>query len=527
MSRRIEIYDSTLRDGAQTGGVDFGLNDKLRIAETLDKNLSLDYIEAGWPSSNPLDTAFFEKPPKLATAKLVAFTMTVKDPAKAPLALKPFVPFANVCLVGKSSKFQVENALGVSPTQNLEIITASINALRDNTEQIIFDSEHFFDGYKQDKTYALEVLQTAAKCGVSHLVLCDTNGGTLPTEAAQITSEVVAQGITGAGGKAPLKVGVHFHNDTGNAVANSILAAQEGASQIQGTFNGLGERCGNANLVTIIANLALKMGYDILAPGKIKNLTATSHLIDEMINRPSNGAAPYVGWRAFSHKAGLHASAVAKNPDCYEHTSPENVGNKRDILVSSQAGRSNILASLKMLGIPAPSPQKLEELVEAVKQREFKGYSYDNADASFELVARRTLRSMGEFFAIKSFGVALKNTGNAPSASKAEVELKVATKTLSATATGNGPVNALDSALKKALVGFYPALEEVTLVDYKVRILSPTTDTSATTRVIVTFSDGKKRWTTIGVSANVVDASLEALQDGFLWKLQNKTLEAS
>ena len=515
MTRKIEIYDSTLRDGAQTGGVDFGLSDKRRVAALIDK-LGVDYIEAGWPGSNPLDTAFFAEPPSLKNAELVAFAMTVKDPTTLPDSLAPLRGQKTVCVVGKSSDFQVKTALEISLSANLEVIAATIKALRTQGSIVFFDAEHFFDGYKSDRKYAMDVLRTALRVGAGRIILCDTNGGTLPHEVSDITAKV-AEVIPSA------SLGVHFHNDTGNAVANSLAAVLVGASQVQGTFNGLGERCGNADLVSIIANLRLKMGFEVLgSKGRgIRTLTTTSHLIDELLNRQPNGAAPYVGWRAFTHKAGLHASAVAKNPNCYEHIEPQAVGNKRDILVSAQAGRSNIAGSLKLLGIETSDKRALNRLLAEVKQREFQGYAYDNAEASFEVLARRVLGKLPRYFHVDKFEALSKSGPDGEgSSARASLMVTVGDETVSREAEGNGPVNALDKALRSALSKFFPQLGDMRLKDYKVRILSPAKDTAATTRVIIGCGDDEnRRWTTIGVSANVVDASLEALKDAIIWKL--------
>ncbi len=521
---RLYLFDTTLRDGAQTQGVDFSVEDKRIIALALDK-LGIDYVEGGWPGANPTDTGFFAAPPKLARAKLVAFGMTKKlgrsaanDPGLAPVLE---AKAAGTCLVGKAWDFHVTLALGITLAENLELIRDSIAAAVAKGGEAMLDAEHFFDGYKANPDYALACLKAAESSGARWLVLCDTNGGTLPHEVEPIVGAVVQQ-IRGS------KIGIHAHNDTENAVANSLAAVRAGARQVQGTLNGLGERCGNANLVSLIPTLMLKEGYrerfDIgVDEAGLRHLTQTSRLLDELLNRAPNRHAAYVGASAFAHKGGLHASAVEKDPRTYEHVPPEVVGNQRHILVSDQAGRANILARLRETGIDIdPKNPKVNRLVEEVKQREFQGYSYDGAEASFELMARRALGQVPDYFQIRSFRVMVERRYNARAelvtVSEATVKVSVDGETLMSVGEGNGPVNALDNALRKDLGKYSAYLEDLHLVDFKVRIL--TGGTEAVTRVMIESADAKgNRWFTVGVSPNIVDASFQALFDSIIYKL--------
>lgn len=519
---RVYLYDVTLRDGAQTQGVDFGVADKVALARELDR-LGVDYIEGGWPGANPTDDAFFGSPPALKRARLSAFGMTRRsgrsadnDPglssvlgAKAPC----------VCLVGKASDYQVDVALGVSREENVAMIHDSVAHAKTRADEVLFDAEHFFDGYKANSDYALQCLDAAYKAGARWIVLCDTNGGTLPHEVEEIVT-AVSKRIPGK------NLGIHCHNDTENAVANSLAAVRAGARQVQGSLNGLGERCGNANLISIIPTLMLKMGYETgLSDGDLVHLTHVSRLLDERLNRAPQRNAPYVGESAFAHKGGLHVSAVEKDPRSYEHVQPELVGNQRNIVVSDQAGRSNMLARFREIGLEVdPKDAKVGRLIEIVKQREFDGYSYDGADASFELLARRALESVPEFFKLASFRVIDERRWNAKgeviTLSEATIKVDVNGGRVMTVAEGNGPVNALDTALRKALLPYYPALSGLRLVDYKVRILTPNEGTAAVTRVMIESADETgTRWSTVGVSGNVIDASYIALHDSLTYKL--------
>jgi len=521
---RLYLFDTTLRDGAQTQGVDFSVEDKRTIALALDR-IGVDYVEGGWPGANPTDTTFFAAPPQLAGAKLIAFGMTRKlgrsaanDPGLAPVLE---AKTGGTCLVGKAWDFHVTLALGITLEENLELIRDSIAAAAGKGGEAMFDAEHFFDGYRANPEYALACLKAAEAGGARWLVLCDTNGGTMPEEVERIVAAVVRQ-IPGE------KIGIHAHNDTENAVANSLAAIRAGARQVQGTLNGLGERCGNANLVSLIPTLMLKPGYrerfEIgIDEAGLRHLTQTSRLLDELLNRAPNRHAAYVGASAFAHKGGLHASAVEKDPRTYEHVPPEVVGNRRHILVSDQAGRSNILARLRETGIDIdPKHPKVNRLVEEVKQREFQGYSYDGAEASFELMARRALGQVPDYFHIRSFRVMVERRHNARgelvTVSEATVKVSVDGETLMSVGEGNGPVNALDNALRKDLGKYSAYLEDLRLVDFKVRIL--TGGTEAVTRVMIESADAKgNRWFTVGVSPNIVDASFQALHDSIIYKL--------
>lgn len=520
---RIYIYDSTLRDGAQTYGVDFSATDKYDIAKELDR-LGIDYIEGGWPGANPTDDAFFNDLPTLNHSHLTAFGMTRRPSASAAndpgLNTLVNTGVKAVCIVGKTWDFHVDMALAIPRDENIRMIAESIEHLKNKGCEVLFDAEHFFDGYKANKDYALSCVQAAYTHGARWVVLCDTNGGTLPDEIETIVREVTAH-IPGD------HLGIHCHDDTDHAVANSLAAVRAGARQIQGTINGLGERCGNANLTTIIPTLMLKMGYDTgISEDGLKHLTRTSRFLDERLNRPPNPYAAYVGASAFAHKGGLHVSAVAKNPASYEHIDPELVGNQRNIVVSDQAGRSNIVARLKDIGMnPDDYPNdKITHLVNEIKQRESEGYAYDSADASFDLLARRTLEQVPAYFNLYSFRVIDERRWNAKgdlvTLSEATIKLTIAKKKIMTVAEGNGPVNALDNALRKALSKRYKPLSDIRLLDYKVRILTPGAGTEALIRVLIESGDAHgNRWTTVGVSTNVIDASYNALNDSITYKL--------
>jgi 2-isopropylmalate synthase len=520
--KRVHLYDSTLRDGAQTQGVDFSVADKAGIARELD-HLGIDYIEGGWPGANPTDDAFFQAPPRLMRARLSAFGMTRRAGRSASNdpQLNALLGTAarTVCLVGKCWDFQVEVALGITEDENLAMIAESIEYARTKVDEVLFDAEHFFDGYKANPAFALRVLKAAHEAGARWCVLCDTNGGTLPFEVERIVGEVVPH-VPGS------HLGIHCHDDTGNAVANSLVAVAAGVRQVQGTLNGLGERCGNANLVSIIPSLMLKMGFETgITPSDLTQLTHVSHVIDERLNRAPDRGAPYVGERAFAHKGGLHVSAIEKDPRCYEHVAPELVGNHRHIVVSDQSGRSNILARFREIGldIDAADP-KVSHLVDLVKEREFYGYAYDGAEASFELLARQALGGLPDYFHCQSFRVIDERRWNARrdliTMSEATVKLEIGGELLMSVAEGNGPVNALDAALRKVLKPRYPQLADLKLVDYKVRILTPGDGTGAVTRVMIESEDGHgETWSTVGVSANIIDASYAALRDSIVFKL--------
>lgn len=530
--KRVYLYDSTLRDGAQTQGVNFSVADKTAIAIELDR-LGIDYIEGGWPGANPTDDAFFDNPPKFHRAQLTAFGMTRRAGRSASNDPGVSVLYQNkadiVTMVGKSWDFQVEVALGIELDENVKMIAESIEFVKGKVSEVMYDAEHFFDGYKSNPDYALSCVKAAYDAGARWCVLCDTNGGTLPDEIEMIVNEVTKH-VPGT------HLGIHCHDDTGNAVANSLAAVRAGVRQIQGTLNGLGERCGNANLISIIPSLMLKMGFDTgISHNDLTQLTHVSRVLDERLNRSPNRGAAYVGESAFAHKGGLHVSAVEKDPKCYEHIVPELVGNHRTIVVSDQAGRSNILARFREIGIDIDGLEsekvgpKINRLVELVKEREHDGYAYDGAEASFELLARQVLEEVPEYFRLSAFRVIDERRWNAKgdliTLSEATVKLAVGDEEYMTVAEGNGPVNALDMALRKVLTPVYPVLESLHLIDYKVRILTPNQGTGALTRVMIETDDGHgHRWSTVGLSTNVIDASYEALRDSLVYKLYRNEL---
>jgi len=528
---KIYIFDTTLRDGAQTQGVDFSIDEKLKIAKSLDE-LGVDYIEGGWPGANPTDTEFFQKKIKLNNSVLTAFGMTKRsgrsadnDPGLSSI-LNSNTPA--VCLVGKSWDFHVDIALGISNEENLENISESTKLFVKENKEFMFDAEHFFDGFKNNKEYALSCIKSAYDNGARWIVLCDTNGGTLPNEISEIVNEVV-KSVPGQ------NLGIHAHNDTGNAVANSLAAVLSGVRQIQGTINGLGERCGNANLMSIIPTVHLKetytKNYEInIKKENINKLTQCSRLLDEILNRKPNQHLPYVGAAAFSHKGGLHVSAVQKDPKTYEHINPQTVGNVRNIVVSDQSGKSNIVSRLNSIGISFKQDDpKIKKLLEEVKDREFIGYSYDGADASFELLARRVMGEIPRYISIKEYDVSVKKNTLGEIISSAKAKLEVDKKLILCEGEGNGPVHALDNAIRNnvdKLAKYSQYLKDLKLVDYKVRILN--TGTEAVTRVSIESTDSKgKNWFTIGVSANIIDASFKALVDSLDYKLFKDNAPAS
>ena len=523
---RIWLFDTTLRDGGQTRGVDFSKADKMAIATALDE-IGIDYIEGGWPGANPTDDAFFAAPPQTRNARMVAFGMTRRGGRSAAndpglnAVLDADVPAT--CLVGKTWDFHVETAIKTSLEENLDMIRESVAAAAKKGRESMFDCEHFFDGYKHNLDYALDCVRAAHEGGAAWVVLCDTNGGTLPSEVFEIVS-TVREAVPDA------RLGIHCHNDAGVAVANSLAAIRAGARQVQGTINGIGERCGNADLIALIPTLVLKLGYETsIAEENLPKLMQLSRMLDERLNRAPNPQAPYVGEAAFAHKGGLHASAAQKDPRTYEHVPPEKVGNSRQYLVSDQAGKSNMMARFAEFGIEVEADDpRLDKLIRVVKEREFDGWAFDSAEASFELLARRTLGEVPDYFNIGRFRVMDERRFNARGQliveSEATTTITVGNVIYHEVALGNGPVNAVDTALRKALSSAYPSLEEVELVDYKVRILDSKEEQSGTgaiTRVLIEFRtpDGTT-WRTVGLSTNIIDASVVALGDGMIWKLQ-------
>jgi 2-isopropylmalate synthase len=528
---RLYLYDTTLRDGQQTQGVSFSTPEKIQIAQALDR-LGVDYIEGGWPGANPTDSAFFDAVPQ-TRAMLTAFGMTRRAGRSAEnddvLAAVMNAGTKAVCIVGKTHDFHVSAALGITLEENVENIAKSVAHLVGQGREALFDAEHFFDGYCANPGYALECLRAAYEGGAQWVVLCDTNGGTLPTEIGRIVGEVIAAGIPGA------RLGIHTHDDTENAVAGSLAAVDAGARQVQGTLNGLGERCGNANLTTLIPTLMLKPpyaeAYEIgVSREGLKSLTAVSRQLDEILNRVPLRQAAYVGASAFAHKAGLHASAILKDPSTYEHIDPETVGNARIIPMSNQAGQSNLRRRLAEAGIEvAPGDARLARLLEVIKEREDQGYTYDSAQASFEILARKELGQMPQFFEVKRYKVTVERRKNKydrmVSLSEAVVVVKVdgekklsVSESMDAEGCDRGPVNALARALAKDLGPYQDQIADMHLVDFKVRITQGGTE--AVTRVIIDSQDSAgRRWSTVGVSPNIVDASFEALLDAINWKL--------
>jgi 2-isopropylmalate synthase len=528
---RLYLFDTTLRDGQQTQGVQFSTAEKHQIARALD-DLGVDYIEGGWPGANPTDSEFFAHAPA-TRATMTAFGMTKRVGRSAEnddvLAAVLDAGTPAVCLVGKTHEFHVTTALGVTLEENREAIRASVAHLVAKGREALFDAEHFFDGYRANPDYALSCLRAALEAGARWIVLCDTNGGTLPSEVGRVVAEVIAAGIPGE------RLGIHCHDDTGNAVANSLAAIEAGARQVQGTLNGLGERCGNANLTTIIPTLLLKEPFASrfetgITKAALGSMVRVSRTLDDILNRVPLRAAPYVGASAFAHKAGLHASAILKDPTTYEHIPPEVVGNERIIPMSNQAGQSNLRARLSAAGIAVEAGDpRLGRILEIVKEREDQGYAYDGAQASFELVARGALGLLPQFFEVKRYRVTVERRKNKydrmVSLSEAVVVVKVGDKkmlsvseSMDETGTDRGPVNALAKALAKDLGPYQAVIDDLHLVDFKVRITQGGTD--AVTRVIIDSEDSQgRRWSTVGVSANIVDASFEALLDAINWKL--------
>ena len=531
MRERIYLYDTTLRDGQQTQGVNFTVDDKIRISNALDE-LGIDYVEGGWPGANPTDSDFFNTNPQLK-ATFTAFGMTKRSGKSAEndevlsAVLNANTP--GVCLVGKAHDFHVIKALGISLEENLSNISDSVRHIVSKGREALFDCEHFFDGYRENPNYALKAAKVAYEAGARWIVLCDTNGGALPSQVFSATKAVIDSGIPGD------RIGIHTHNDTEHAIANSLAAIDAGARQVQGTLNGLGERCGNANLVTLIPTLLLKDPYSSLYEtgvdlNKLSSLTSISRTLDDILNRVPDKWAAYVGSSAFAHKAGLHASAILKDPQTYEHIDPSVVGNERIIPMSNQAGQSNLKKRLMDAGLEINSQDsRLSEILNAIKDREDRGYAYDSAQASFELVARKILGQLPTFFEIKRYRVTVEKRknkyGNMVSLSEAVVVAKIGkNKVLSVSESmdpdcgDQGPVNALSKALAKDLGPYQNCIDDMTLTDYKVRITGSGTD--AVTRVIIDSQDGQgRRWSTVGVSANIVDASFEALLDAINWKL--------
>jgi 2-isopropylmalate synthase len=527
---QIQLYDTTLRDGAQQGGISFSVEDKLKIAQKLDE-LGVDFVEGGWPGSNPKDTEFFAKAENLNLihSTLVAFGSTRRSGCKAEedanlqalLEAKTKV----VTVVGKAWDKQVTQVLETTLEDNLNMITDSISWLRSNGLRVVFDAEHFFDGYRGNSKYALEVVVAAAKSGAECVVLCDTNGGSLThhiVEAIKAVQEVSS-----------VRLGIHAHNDVDLAVANSLAAVEAGVVQVQGTINGYGERCGNANLCSVIPTLRLKMGFDCVTEEQLSKLSDVSHYVSELANLPHYDRLPYVGDDAFTHKGGVHVSGLMKWEDSYQHINPELVGNRPHVVVSELAGKGSIIFKAKERGLPVPGGREIEKVLEHIKLLEKQGFQYDIAEASFALLLHRAQPDYQPPFELVDFMVVVEKRRRPPSAgsqeeplSEATIKVKVGDRIVHTAAEGDGPVNALDRALRKALIQFYPDLTAVTLIDYKVRILEETAGTASQVRVLIESSDGKENWRTVGSSTNIIEASWLALADSIEYWLVKQAGEA-
>ncbi|MED5583795.1 MAG: citramalate synthase [Actinomycetota bacterium] len=522
----VEIYDTTLRDGAQLEGISLTVDDKLRIADQLDR-LGVHYIEGGWPGANPKDEEFFERARtelNLTTSKLVAFgsTRRVKGRVDDDPTLANLVAAGTevVCIVGKAWDYHVTEALRTTLEEGVAMVADSVRYLKEQGLVVFYDAEHFFDGYEANPEFSLAVLEGAAMAGADCLVLCDTNGGSLPGRVEATVRAVVDHLDT--------PVGVHLHNDTGCGVANALAGVAGGATHVQGTINGYGERVGNCDLVPIIANLSLKMGVQTLPEGRLANLTSVAHHVAELVNFAADPQQPYVGTKAFAHKAGLHTSAISRRSDAYEHVLPELVGNGTRFVVSEMAGRSTVALKAAELGIELNAPT-MGEIVETLKELEFVGYHFEAADASLELLMRAAAGWEQDFFSLESFSVNVGHRSGSGSRAWNDVAVEVETEAtvrlrldgelVDATGEGNGPVNALDAALRQALGGRYPSLERLRLTDYKVRVLETSRGTGAVTRVLIDSTDGERSWSTIGVSENIIEASWQALVDSFVFGL--------
>ncbi len=518
--KRVKIYDTTLRDGAQSENISFSLEDKLNIAKELD-NLGVHYIEGGWPGSNPKDIEFFERVGdlNLKNSQVVAFGSTrradksVEDDVNIASLLESNTQV--ICIFGKSWDLHVKEALGISLEKNLEIISDTVSFLKQKGKEVIYDAEHFFDGFKSDKDYALNTLKVAEEAGADWIVLCDTNGGSMPFEIKELMKSVTSIIET--------PIGIHAHNDSGTAVANTITAVKMGATQVQGTINGYGERCGNANLCTIIPNLTLKLGIECLKGKNLRKLTEVSRYVSELANLPHSDNMPYVGKSAFAHKGGIHVSAVQKTPETYEHVEPEKVGNLRRILISELSGKASVISKAKEynLDLEKDTPETLK-ILSMLKDAERQGYQYEGAEASFELLMYKALNLYKPYFRLEGYRVTVDVKGDEMIA-EATIKVDVDGKKEHTASEGNGPVNALDNALRKALEKFYPVLKEMQLSDYKVRVINAEDATAAMVRVLIESQDDEGSWGTVGVSENIIEASWIALVDSLEYKLMKET----
>lgn len=514
---QVFLYDTTLRDGTQGEGVSLSVADKIKIAKKLDE-MGIHYIEGGWPGSNPKDMEFFEliKDVPLKNAKITAFgsTRRIGVQASEDENLQKIIASGvkTAAIFGKTWDFQVTEALQTTLEENLNMIYDSVKFLKEHNLEVIFDAEHFFDGYKSNPEYALAAIKKAEEAGADCVALCDTNGGTLPHEIYDIVRRVVQE--------LNIQVGIHCHNDGEVAVANTLAAVQAGATHVQGTINGYGERCGNANLISIIPNLQLKMGYRCINDEQLKNLTSVAKYVHEIANIVPPNNQPFVGKSAFAHKGGMHVNAVLKHPETYEHLPPESVGNKRRVLVSELGGQSNVLFKAKEWNINIDkNDPKAKEIIQTIKEMEHRGYQYEAAEASFELLVKKSVGHLKEFFKVEHFKIFVENNGGDSFTTEAIVKLRVNDHEVLTAAEGNGPVNALDRALRKALEEFFPIISNMYLSDYKVRVLDETDATASRVRVLIESSDGKEKWSTIGVSGNIIKASWYALLDSVYYYL--------
>lgn len=518
MKRQIKIYDTTLRDGSQTEGISFSLEDKMRITKKLDE-LGVHYIEGGWPFSNPKDLEFFEKAKSISfkNSRLAAFGSTrqkrhraEKDPNLNALVASGA---SVITIFGKSWDLHVKNVLGVTLDENLELIRESLAFLKSRVEEVFYDAEHFFDGYKADPAYALKTLHAAEEAGADCMILCDTNGGTLVEEVEEIIQAVQKEIDT------PL--GIHTHNDSDLAVANTLAAVGLGINHVQGTINGYGERCGNADLCSIIPNLMLKMGFDCISDAQLLTLTEVSTFVSELANLRHDPHKPFVGESAFAHKGGIHVSAVQKVSRSYEHIKPQRVGNKQKILISELSGKSNIISKAREFGLDLTrETAEIKDLLKQLKKLEHEGFQFEGAEASFELLLKKAMGLYTPFFDLEAFRVIVeRREWDQKPVAEATIKIKVDGQVEHTAATGDGPVNALDNALRKALVSFYPRIQEMSLIDFKVRILNEHAGSSARTRVLIESGDEETNWGTVGVSDNIIEASWQALVDSVEYKL--------
>ena len=517
--KQIKIFDTTLRDGSQGAGISFSVEDKLKIASALD-DFGVSYIEGGWPGSNPKDEEFFKLAKnKFKHSKLVAFGSTRKKNSdiKEDENIKKIVESGVkvVCIFGKSWDLHVKYALKTSLKENLNMINDTVSFLKSKKLEVIYDAEHYFDGYIHNKNYALQTIKAAIDAGADYVCLCETNGGVLPSYIEKIVKETIQKFPT-------VKFGIHAHNDCECAVANSIMAVLSGCEMVQGTINGIGERCGNANLCSIIPSLQLKGKYRCVPVRNLKNITELSRYVDEIANLIPNDCLPYVGRNAFAHKAGIHVSAIKKDSRTYEQINPKHVGNRRSVLVSDLSGKSNIVSKADELAMDLEKDKSLRGIINIVKEKENEGYQYENADGSFYILTKKVENKCKEFFTLKSYRVSVEKNADGSIVSEATVKLDVNGKEEHTVAEGEGPVNALDKCLRKALIKFYPEIKSVLLTDFKVRVINSDANTAAKVRVLIETKDKKQSWGTIGVSENIIDACWQALSDSVEYKLLKK-----